>query len=122
MVFVSMNPRLLQGEEDPGGELHVLRRMGRVEMVEADAEAREVALVALGHAGDQVLGCHALGLGAQHDRGAVGVVGADEIHLVPLQPLEAHPDVGLHVLHEVADVKRAVRVRQRGGDEELAGH
>jgi hypothetical protein len=67
-------------------------------------------------------GRDALGLGAQHDRGAVGVVGADEVDLVSLQALEAHPDVGLHVLHEVADVKRTVCVRQRGGDEELAGH
>ena len=82
----------------------------------------QVALVALGHLGDQLLGRRALGLGLEHDRRAVRVVGADEVDLVPLQPLEAHPDVGLHVLHDVADVERAVGVRKRGGDEELAGH
>ena len=43
--------------------------------------------------------------------GAVGIVGADEMHLVPLQPLEPHPDIGLDVLHDMADVERAVRVR-----------
>ena len=38
-----------------------------------------------------------------------------------LHALEAHPDVGLDVLHDVADVERAVGVGQGGGDEELAG-
>ncbi len=52
------------------------------------------------------------------------VVGADEVHLVALHALEAHPDVGLDVLHDVADVERRVGVGQGGGDEELArcGH
>ena len=59
-------------------------------------------------------------LGREHDRRAVRVVGADEMHLVPLHALEPHPDVGLDVLHDVADVERAVGVRQGGGDEELA--
>jgi hypothetical protein len=45
-------------------------------------------------------------LGLEHDRRAVRVVGADEVHLVALHPLEAHPDVGLDVLHDVADVER----------------
>ena len=62
----------------------------------------------------------ALALGLQHDRRAVRVVGAHEVDLVPLHPLEAHPDVGLDVLHDVADVERSVRVRQRRGDEQLA--
>ena len=60
-------------------------------------------------------------LGGDHDRRAVRVVGADEVHLVPLHALEAHPDVGLDVLHDVADVERAVGVRQGGGDEEACG-
>ncbi len=52
----------------------------------------------------------------------MGIVGADEVHLVPLHALEAHPDVGLDVLHDVTDVERAVGVRQGGGEEDLAGH
>jgi hypothetical protein len=48
------------------------------------------------------------------------MIGAHEMHLVPLHALEPHPDVGLDVFHDVADVERAVRVRQRRGDEELA--
>jgi hypothetical protein len=40
-----------------------------------------------------------------------------------LHALETHPDVGLDVLHDVADVKIAIGVRQSGGDKELAlGH
>jgi hypothetical protein len=96
--------------------------MRRVEVVEADAEAGEVALVALAHLRDQLLGRYAFGLGAQHDRRAVRVIGADEVDLVSLQALEAHPDVRLDVLHEVADVQRAIGVRKGGGDEKLAGH
>ena len=61
-------------------------------------------------------------LGRDHDRRAVGVVGADEVHLVPLQALEPHPGVGLDIFHDVADVERAVGVGQGGGDEELARH
>jgi len=37
---------------------------------------------------------------------------------VALHALEPHPDVGLDVLHDVADVERAVRVGKRGGDEQ----
>jgi hypothetical protein len=44
------------------------------------------------------------------------------MHLVALHALEAHPDVGLDVFHDVADVERAVRVRQSSRDEELSGH
>ena len=58
----------------------------------------------------------AFGLRLEHDRRAVSIVRAHEVHLVALHALEAHPDVGLDVLHDVADVERAVGVRQGGGD------
>jgi hypothetical protein len=45
----------------------------------------------------------------------------DEVHRVALHALEPHPDVGLDVFHDVADVEVAVGVRQGGGDEEFAG-
>ena len=57
----------------------------------------------------------------EHDRRAVRIVGAHEVHCVSLHPLEAHPDVRLDVLHDVADMERAVGVGKRGGDEEVAG-
>ena len=71
---------------------------------------------------DQLLRRDAFGFGLEHDRRAVGVVGADEMHFVALHTLEPHPDVGLDVLHDVADVERAVGVGQGGGDEEFARH
>jgi len=50
------------------------------------------------------------------------MIGADEKNLVSLHALEAHPDVGLDVLHDVPDVERAVGVGKSGRDEEFAGH
>ena len=85
-------------------------------VVEAQVEAFEVLRARRRDLRDERLRRHAVGLGPQHDRRAVRVVGADEMHGVPPHPLEAHPDVGLDVLHDVADVKRAVRVRQRRRD------
>ncbi len=73
--------------------------------------------------GHKLLGCDAGLLGGDHDGRAVCVVCAHEIDLVALHSLETHPDVGLDVLHDVADVEVAVGVGQCGGDEELAlGH
>ena len=91
-------------------------------VIEAQVEPGQVLRAPGGDAAHQLLRGDPLGLGLEHDGGAVGVVGADEVHLVPLHALEAHPDVGLDVLHDVADVERAVGVRQRGGEEDLAGH
>ncbi len=71
---------------------------------------------------DQGLRSDALLFGLEHDRRTVRVVGADEKNLVALHALEAHPDVGLDVLHDVPDVERAIGVGQGGGDEEFAGH
>ena len=93
--------------------------MGAAVVVELDAEAGEVALVRLCHLGDQLLLAAPLLPGADHDRRAVGVVGTEVDAAVPAQLLEAHPDVGLEVLDQVADVDVAVGVRQGGGDEEV---
>ena len=100
----------------------VLGPVGRVPVVEADVKAVEIGLAAGGDLGHEGLRRLARLLGRDHDRRAVGIVGADEVHLVALHALEAHPDVGLDVLHHVADVERRVGVGQGGGDEELARH
>ena len=99
----------------------VLRRVGRIVVVERDVEAREIPQVIGVHALDEALGRDPLGLGAQHDRRAVGVVGAHVVAALPAEPLEAHPDVGLDVLDQVAEVDGAVGVGQGAGDEDLAG-
>jgi hypothetical protein len=88
-------------------------------VVEADVEAVEVPRARRRDLGDELLRLDAGGLGLEHDRRTVRVVGADEVDLVTLHPLEAHPDVGLDVLHDVPDVERAVRIRQRRGDEQF---
>ena len=71
---------------------------------------------------DQLLRRDAFLLGAQHDRRAVGVVGADVPAFVAAHLLEAHPDIGLDVLDQMAEVDRAVGVGQGAGNEDLAGH
>jgi len=94
-------------------------------------EAVQVLRAAGGDLGHEFLRRDAFLLGRDHDRRAVGVVGADEMHLAPratqfvtlaLHSLEAHPDVGLDVFHHVANMEGSVGVGQGGGDEQLAGH
>jgi len=65
---------------------------------------------------------HALVPSADHGRRAVGVVAAEAPHLVPAHALEARPDVGLNVLHQVSQVDVAVDVGQGVGDEDLTRH
>src|SRR4051812_20120492 len=75
-----------------------------------------------GYARNERFGRDAFSFGLEHDWCAVRVVRADEMHFVPLHPLKPHPDIGLDVLHDVADMERAVGVRQSGGNEDFAGH
>ena len=58
---------------------------------------------------------------AQRMRGAeVNFVCAYKIDGVALHALKPHPNIGLDVLHDVADVEVAIGVWQCGGDEKLA--
>lgn len=99
-----------------------LLAVGGMVIVEGDAEMGEVAQVFAMGAGNQRLGRQPFFFRPQHDRCAVGVVGADVMHGVAPHALEAHPDVGLDVAHEVAEVDVAVGIGQGAGDENLAGH
>jgi hypothetical protein len=72
------------------------------------------------HAVDQLLRRDAFLLRLQHDRRAVRVVGADVVDLVPVHAQRADPDVRLDVFDKMADMDLAVRIRQRGRDENLA--
>ena len=98
--------------------------VGAAVVVERHMEAVEVCFVLMPHAVYQLFRRDAFLLGAQHDRRAVGVVGAHVVAFVPLHLLEAHPDVGLDVFDQVAEVNAAVGVGQRGGDEDFSfsGH
>ena len=102
------------------------RRMRRVEIVKADVEAGKIAEMLIMHARDQRLRRDAFLLGAQHDWRAVRIVGADvparRYPVFRLHFLEAHPDIGLDIFDKMAEMDRAVGVRQGGSDENFAGH
>jgi len=85
-------------------------------------EAVEVPLVLMPDPLDKLFRGDALLLGPQHDGGAVGIVGADVPAFVAPHFLEAHPDVGLDVLHQVAQVDAAVGIGEGGGDEDFSCH
>ena len=53
---------------------------------------------------------------------AVRIVRADEIHLMAAHAHEAHPDIGLDVFHDVANVERSIGIGQGGGDKQSSGH
>jgi hypothetical protein len=44
------------------------------------------------------------------------------VHHVTVHALETHPDIGLDVLHDVANMEISIGVGQGGGDEELTWH
>jgi len=92
-----------------------------VVLVEGHVEAGEVGAVLVADALDEFFRLDALGARLEHDRGAVGIVGAHVDAAVPAHALEAHPDVGLDVFHQVAQVDRAVGVGQGAGDQDLPG-
>ena len=75
------------------------------------------------YAVDQLFRRDAFLFGAQHDRRAVGVVGANIVAFVALHLLEAHPDVGLDVFDQVAEVDAAVGIGQSRRDQDFSfGH
>ena len=91
-------------------------------VVKGDVKAVQVGLAAGGNVGHKLLRRLAGLLRRDHDGRAVRIVGADKVHRVALHALKPHPDVGLDVLHDVADVEGAVGVGQGGGDKQLARH
>jgi hypothetical protein len=91
--------------------------------VEIDEEVFEVALMFDAHAVDELFRRDAGLLGAEHDRGAMRVVGANVMHRMALHALETHPDVGLDVAEHVPEMDRAIGEGQCVGDENVAlGH
>ena len=105
--------QLLRREIDTLGKLLVLGRVSRVVVVERDLEIGEVLEMARVRTLDQGLRRYALLAGADHDRRAVRVVGADVDAVVPAHLLEPHPEVGLKILYKVPDVYVTIGIRQR---------
>jgi hypothetical protein len=101
-------------------EFAVVFAVSRGIIVKADAEIPEIGFVLLVHHIDEFFRRFAFGARPQHDRRSVSVVGPGEIALVTPRALETGPDVRLDVFQHVAQMNRAVGVRQRAGHEDLS--
>jgi len=102
------------------GQLAALARMGRIEVVEADAKIGEVTRLFGAEPRDQLLGGDAFLACLEHRRRAVCIARADVDDVVTAQLLEPHPDVALHDFDDVPEVRRAVGIGQRVRDEQGA--
>jgi len=98
----------------------VFRGVGAVPVVKLDMKAVQVLRPAGRDVGHELLRGDARLLCRDHDGRAMRVVGPDEMHLVPVHALHPHPDVGLDVFHDVANVEVAVGVGQGSGDKKAA--
>src|SRR5471032_2288308 len=119
--------RIAQFAVDGLRQLHVFRRIGRIPVVKGDMETVQVLGAAGGDIGDEFLRRDAFLFGGDHDRRAVRIVGAHQVHFtrrfaIALHALEPDPDIGLDIFHDVANVKCGVCVRQGSGDEQLPSH
>ena len=86
-------------------------------MVKLDLEAGEVVLVLrIGFRNKGLFG-DAPFPGALHDRGAVCIIRTEVDAAMAAQLLETDPDVGLDVLHQMADVNRSIGVGECRSDE-----
>ena len=124
-AFFDQSGRLQAGINFVGVVLR-FRRMGAVKIVKGNVETGKIAHVFVMYAPDQCFGRDAFLFGTQHDRRTVRVVGANvpafghpvfRLHL-----LEAHPDVGLDVFNEMAEVNGPVGVGQGRRNENFTGH
>ncbi|MPM91494.1 hypothetical protein SDC9_138625 [bioreactor metagenome] len=113
-------PSLLQVQIDLLGQLVVLRAVGIAPVIEGNVKAIEILLAPGSDVSHELLRRLARLLGRNHDRRAMRIIRAHEVHSVALHSLRTHPGVGLDVLHDVADVEVAVGIRQRGRGENLA--
>jgi len=111
----------LQSPVDEFRQLAVFGRMGRIVVVEADVEAFEVRAMFGIDPLDQSFRRFARFLGLEHDRGAMGVVRTDVVTFMATHFLKTHPDIGLDVLHEVAQMNGAIGVGQGAGYQNSAG-
>ena len=111
-------PGLSQGGPDLLAGGPGLGAVGAAVVVELDVEAAEVVEVGLLHPGDQLLLADTLRPGPDHDRRAVGIVGADIDRLPAPQLLETDPDIGLQILDQVAQVDVPIGIGQGAGNQD----
>jgi len=104
-------PGLFQAVVNGFGELPVFRRVGAVIIVKANMKLRKIGAMFPVSPGNQFFRRDAFILGAQHDGGAVGIIGANINGLMALHLLKAHPYIRLNVFHQVAEMNGAIGVR-----------
>ena len=102
------------------GQRSVAGRIGGIVVVEDDVEVDEVLLVRGLDGRNEGFRRGAGLLGRQHDRRAVGVVGADKAHRATHQALRPDPDIGLDIADQMAKVQVAIGVGQGVGDQDFA--
>ena len=78
--------------------------MRRVIVIVADVEAGKIGLMLLAHLTNHLLRSDTELLRLEHNRRAVGVVGADEVDFMAAHSLVTDPDISLDVLQHVAEV------------------
>ncbi len=97
--------------------------VGASVMVERNIETSEVPFVRLLHVGDQFHFASPFLASSNHDRGAMRVVSTNVDAPSSVQALIAHPDIGLNVLDQVAQMDLPVGVGQSGSHQEFGlGH
>ena len=111
---------ILQTAIDVLREFGVFRTFGAVPVIKVDVEVVEILLATGRDLGDKFLRRNALFARRNHDRGTVSVVSAYKMHVVAAHSLVAHPDVGLDVFQNVAEMEGAVCIGQSGGHENIA--
>ena len=89
-------------------------------IVKSDQEIREILLMLPVNPIDKFLRGYVLGLGAKHDRGPVGVIGANPNAVIPLKFLQADPNVGLNRLHQMAQMDVSIGVGKCACDKNFA--
>jgi len=108
--FLYNQTRFIHGLPELTAKLAVFVTVRAAVVVEFDLEAGKVALMLFVRPRDELFFRHAMLLGTDHDRSAVGVVGAKVNAVVSAQLLKADPDIGLNVFNQVANVNRTVGI------------
>ena len=95
-------------------QLDIIWRIRAVPVVEFNVKAVQVGWALGRNLVHQLGGRNASAFSLEHDGGTVGVIRAHKMYSMSRHSHGPDPDVGLDIFHDVADVKRAVGVRQGG--------
>jgi len=105
---------------DTARQFAVFLGVGGIVVIEVHQKTGKIGAVFSVHAVNQLFRRDALFLGPQHDGRAMCIIGTDVIHIMALHLQETHPDVGLDIFHQMAEMDAAIGIRQCRGDEDFA--